>query len=653
MTYSKGLIKYIAAFVFIFLCLLTTPQFSIADTTIYGANAYGFIDMVEINLTQETSQQVGNLAFETQAIDQDPETGYVYYFEWRATSDEFAYWDPATGTNTVVRTYDPAPGIQAKQMAFAPNGVLYLITNQDDLYSIDKDTGDLFWLGQVVGLETGSYGRTGDMAFSPDGRLYVFTYASLYIVDIETLMATLLYTDMLEGEGLMVWTGAAYCNGLLYASNAEQLTGLSAIFSIDPDSGEVNRLFYIQTFLNDLSSCPAGIPPLNQPPELDPIGAKTVEEGVLLEFTVTATDPDGDNLAYTADNLPSGATFVSATQVFSWTPDYGQTGVYPNVLFTVTDDGNPPLSDSQAITITVGDVNRPPALDPIGDRSVAEGEALIFTVTASDPDGDNLTLSTGILPPGASFDSVSGVFSWTPDDGQADDYGVSFTVTDDGSPAESDNEQITITVNTSSTPLTVTLSGENYTEDTMIVDGSYSLSNFGESPENLAVGSYGITVRTLVKWDLASIPTGSTIISAEMSLYCRQDYTGGPITINTYRILQPWVEGTLQDQDRQLDDPFSSCWLEYGYGDPWDEPGANGSNDRDPSILSSTTNSGIGWYSWDLTAAFQRWVDGDWTNNGLVLVSDNENNNNLKIFATSEYQDENFRPKLVIEYILP
>jgi len=138
-----------------------------------------------------------------------------------------------------------------------------------------------------------------------------------------------------------------------------------------------------------------------------------------------------------------------------------------------------------------------------------------------------------------------------------------------------------------------------------------------------------------------------------MSLYSRQDYTGGPITINAYRILQPWVEGTLQGQGRQLDDPFSSCWLEYGYGDPWGEPGANGTNDRDPSILSSTTNSGIGWYSWDLTAAFQRWVDGDWTNNGLVLVSDNENSSNLKIFAPSEYQNENFRPKLVIEYIQP
>ncbi len=83
----------------------------------------------------------------------------------------------------------------------------------------------------------------------------------------------------------------------------------------------------------------------------------------------------------------------------------------------------------------MGDINRPPVLAPIGDRSVAEGVELTFTVTASDPDGDNVTLSTGSLPSGASFDAGSGIFSWTPDFGQADNYTVLFTATDDGSPA--------------------------------------------------------------------------------------------------------------------------------------------------------------------------------------------------------------------------
>ena len=96
--------------------------------------------------------------------------------------------------------------------------------------------------------------------------------------------------------------------------------------------------------------------PVNRPPVLDPIGAKSVDEGQLLEFVVTATDPDGDGLTYSAGSLPTGATFDPSTQTFSWSPQYGGSGNY-NVLFTVTDDGTPQASDSETVTITVGDVN--------------------------------------------------------------------------------------------------------------------------------------------------------------------------------------------------------------------------------------------------------------------------------------------------------
>ena len=90
----------------------------------------------------------------------------------------------------------------------------------------------------------------------------------------------------------------------------------------------------------------------NNAPILDPIGSRTVKEGELLEFTVTASDPD-DDLTYYADNLPLGAHFNPATQVFNWTPEYGQAGTYTDVLFTVIDDGDPPMSDSEEISIIV------------------------------------------------------------------------------------------------------------------------------------------------------------------------------------------------------------------------------------------------------------------------------------------------------------
>jgi len=192
---------------------------------------------------------------------------------------------------------------------------------------------------------------------------------------------------------------------------------------------------------------------VNRPPVLNQTGDRTVAEGELLEFTLTATDPDGDNMSYVIGNMPTGAVFTDngdGTATFSWTPDFAQAGNFPNVLFTVTDDGTPSTSDQETITITVGDVNRLPVLGQTGDRTVTEGESLEFTLTATDPDGDNLSYTIGNTPTGATFvDNGDGTatFSWIPDFGQAGNFpDVLFTVTDDGALSASDSETITITV---------------------------------------------------------------------------------------------------------------------------------------------------------------------------------------------------------------
>jgi chitodextrinase len=93
----------------------------------------------------------------------------------------------------------------------------------------------------------------------------------------------------------------------------------------------------------------------NRPPVLASIGNRSVNEGVLLEFTVSASDPDLDTLAFSASGLPSGAQFNANTMVFSWTPDYAQSGSY-QVTFNVSDGRGG--TDSETIPITVNNVNR-------------------------------------------------------------------------------------------------------------------------------------------------------------------------------------------------------------------------------------------------------------------------------------------------------
>jgi hypothetical protein len=95
---------------------------------------------------------------------------------------------------------------------------------------------------------------------------------------------------------------------------------------------------------------------LNNPPVLDSIGNKSVNESDLLEFTIVASDPDGDSLYISMANSPSGATLTDhgdGTASFSWQTGYGDTGIYSDVTFTITDDGVPQLSDFETITITV------------------------------------------------------------------------------------------------------------------------------------------------------------------------------------------------------------------------------------------------------------------------------------------------------------
>jgi len=73
----------------------------------------------------------------------------------------------------------------------------------------------------------------------------------------------------------------------------------------------------------------------NHPPELNPIGNKTVDENSELSFSISGDDADGDTLTYSASDLPDGATFDPSTREFSWTPADSQGGAY-NVTFMVT-----------------------------------------------------------------------------------------------------------------------------------------------------------------------------------------------------------------------------------------------------------------------------------------------------------------------------
>jgi len=143
---------------------------------------------------------------------------------------------------------------------------------------------------------------------------------------------------------------------------------------------------------------------VNGPPVLAGVGNQATAEGTNLAFALAAVDPDGDAITYSAVGLPAGAALNAATGAFSWTPGYTQNGVY-NVTFRASD----PFGgvDSEAITITVTDVNAAPTANAGPDATVDVSSTVTLNGTlSSDPDNDPLTFAwTQVSGPAVSLSS--------------------------------------------------------------------------------------------------------------------------------------------------------------------------------------------------------------------------------------------------------
>lgn len=96
--------------------------------------------------------------------------------------------------------------------------------------------------------------------------------------------------------------------------------------------------------------------------------------------------------------------------------------------------------------------NRAPNIDPIASPlEVTAGQSLNFTVRATDPDGDTITLSAPLLPPNAVFPPVTGLtpvtstFTFNPSLAQAPDtISVEFRAVDDS--GKFDTRSVTIII---------------------------------------------------------------------------------------------------------------------------------------------------------------------------------------------------------------
>ena len=75
----------------------------------------------------------------------------------------------------------------------------------------------------------------------------------------------------------------------------------------------------------------------NQPPVISGTPATSVTVGQAYSFTPTASDPDGQALTFSIVNMPSWASFNTATGRLSGTPAAGNAGSYAGIVISVSD----------------------------------------------------------------------------------------------------------------------------------------------------------------------------------------------------------------------------------------------------------------------------------------------------------------------------
>ncbi|MFO1485862.1 MAG: GEVED domain-containing protein [Verrucomicrobiaceae bacterium] len=143
--------------------------------------------------------------------------------------------------------------------------------------------------------------------------------------------------------------------------------------------------------------------------------------------------------------------------------------------------------------------------------------------------------------------------------------------------------------------------------------------------------------RPVLKFDLSSIPAGSTITAATLSLNAVTVSDVSSRAIRLYPLNQSFVESQV-------------TWNQQSSGVNWSTAG--GSYGAELANTNVTTTGQYSWSGSSLIAQVQSWVDAPSGNLGLLL-GDTDSGTVTKDFATKEDATPSRRPVLLVDYVGP
>jgi len=172
----------------------------------------------------------------------------------------------------------------------------------------------------------------------------------------------------------------------------------------------------------------------------------------------------------------------------------------------------------------------------------------------------------------------------------------------------------------------------NPTDDALVkIDGpdiNYASSDLQVRNKYGKDGSSGFNWDSLIKFNVSSIPSGTSILSANLRIYFYVHYTErNPAgrDLNLYRATSEWEEKIVT----------------------WN---TQPSYTSQPTTYSSVPTS-FRWMTWDVTGDIQDFVDGVKTNHGWKITDENyfgEHGIPEAVFYSKEYENTNYWPKLEI-----
>jgi RHS repeat-associated protein len=188
------------------------------------------------------------------------------------------------------------------------------------------------------------------------------------------------------------------------------------VLAVDERLGQAEQSFSIRMYQTP-----------NRAPNISGAPALSIELGQTWQYTVAASDPDGDPLTYVWTQLPAGVTVSGDTA--SWTPTAVQLGEQAFVVEVRDDRGG---LARQSFTVFVIDpaTNSAPRITSTPNPRAVAGSAYAYPVVAVDDENDPLAYSLVERPQGMTIDVATGAIAWTPALDQLGNHAVRVQVVD-------------------------------------------------------------------------------------------------------------------------------------------------------------------------------------------------------------------------------